>query len=79
MFLLIEAGPTHPPYGQFCVAPGHQIGFNDLKAIEIAGYAEALAGQAAEPFNFRAGWRVQRLVEAIQQAAAHQQWIDTAP
>ena len=55
------------------------MGFNDLKAIEIAGYAEALAGQAAEPFNFRAGWRVQRLVEAIQQAAAHQQWIDTAP
>ena len=78
-FRRIEAGPAHPPYGQFCVAPGHQIGFNDLKAIEIAGYAEALAGQAAEPFNFRAGWRVQRLVEAIQQAAAQQQWIDTAP
>ena len=40
-FRRIEAGPDHPPYGLFCVAPGHQIGFNDLKAIEVAGYLDA--------------------------------------
>ena len=46
-FRRIEAGPAHPPYDRFCVAPGHQIGFNDLKAIEIAGFAAAIAGVAA--------------------------------
>jgi predicted dehydrogenase len=26
---------TCPPYGNFCPAPGHQLGFNDLKTIEV--------------------------------------------
>mgnify|MGYP003322341157 CR=1 FL=1 len=32
-FRKIEAAPDHHPYGNFCVAPGQQIGFNVLKAI----------------------------------------------
>ncbi len=76
-FRRIEAGPSHPPYGDFCVAPGHQIGFNDLKAIEIKGYADALANLAPEPFNFRAGYRIQSLVEAIQKSSREKMWITT--
>ena len=64
-FLRIEAGPDHPPYGLFCVAPGHQLGFNDLKAIEAAGFLDAVAGRRPEPFNFRAGLRIQTLVSGI--------------
>src|SRR4030095_14996638 len=45
VFRRIEAGPDHEPYGRFCLGAGHQLGFNDLKAIEIARYVEALAGQ----------------------------------
>ncbi|MDP6217872.1 MAG: gfo/Idh/MocA family oxidoreductase, partial [Alphaproteobacteria bacterium] len=67
--------PEHTPYGNFCVAPGHQIGFNDLKAIEIAKFADALAGLGTEPFNFRAGWRVQHIVETIQKSAAEKIWL----
>ena len=74
-FRRIEASPEHTPYGNFCVAPGHQIGFNDLKAIEIAKFADALAGLGAEPFNFRAGWRVQHIVETIQKSAAEKIWL----
>ena len=44
-FRRIEAGAEHPPYGLFCVAPGHQLGFNDLKAIEVARFLDAVAGQ----------------------------------
>lgn len=73
-FRRIEASPAHPPYGQFCVAPGHQIGFNDLKAIEVAGYLSAINDNAAEPFNFRAGLRIQTLVEDIQRSSAQQAW-----
>ncbi len=74
-FRRIEAGPEHPPYGLFCVAPGHQIGFNDLKAIEVAGYLRAIAGEIPEPFNFRKGLRIQTLVEAIQRSSAEGQWL----
>lgn len=73
-FRRIEAGPDHPPYGRFCVAPGHQLGFNDLKAIEVASYMDAIAGIAPEPFNFRAGLRVQELVETIHRSAREGGW-----
>lgn len=75
-FRRIEAGPDHAPYGLFCVAPGHQLGFNDLKAIEVAGYVNAIADKAPEPFNFRKGLRIQTLVETIQTSAREERWID---
>lgn len=76
-FRRIEASPDHAPYGLFCVAAGHQIGFNDLKAIEVAGYINAIAG-AAEPFNFRKGLRIQALIETIQASSRAQAWADVA-
>ncbi|GLS21147.1 1-carboxy-3-chloro-3,4-dihydroxycyclo hexa-1,5-diene dehydrogenase [Labrys miyagiensis] len=76
-FRRIEAGPDHAPYGLFCVAPGHQLGFNDLKAIEIAGFVDAIAGKRPEPFSFRSGQRIQELVEAIQRSAVEKRWVET--
>jgi predicted dehydrogenase len=73
-FRRIEAGPEHDPYGLFCVAPGHQLGFNDLKAIEVARFVDAIRTRS-EPFNFRAGLRIQALVEAIQQSAQEGRWV----
>ncbi len=73
-FRRIEAAPDHPPYGAFCVAPGHQIGFNDLKAIEVEGFVRAIVGEAPEPFNFRAGLRIQTLVENIQLSSRERSW-----
>ncbi len=73
-FRRIEAAPEHPPYGEFCVAPGHQIGFNDLKAIEVKGFLEAIAGLCQEPFNFKAGLRIQNVVEAIHLSSQKRQW-----
>lgn len=74
-FRKIEAAPDHEPYGRFCVAPGHQLGFNDLKAIEVAGYIHAIAGTIEEPFGFAAGLRIQTLVETIQRSSSTRQWI----
>ena len=74
-FRRIEASPDHPPYGLFCVAAGHQIGFNDLKAIEVAGYVQAVAGKGPEPFNFRKGLRIQTLVETIQTSSREGRWL----
>ena len=75
-FRRIEASPDHAPYGLFCVAAGHQLGFNDLKAIEVAGFVRAIAGLAPEPFNFRAGLRIQTLVETILQSSREGRWLD---
>jgi predicted dehydrogenase len=77
-FRRIEAGPDHDPYGFFCVAPGHQLGFNDLKTIEVARFLDCLAGRRPEPFNFRAGARVQALVEAIQDSSRRKAWVDVS-
>ena len=76
-FRRIEAGPDHDPYGLFCVAPGHQLGFNDLKTIEVARFLDCLAGKGPEPFNFRSGARVQALVEAIQDSSRSKAWVKT--
>jgi predicted dehydrogenase len=73
-FRRIEAGPEHEPYCLFCVAPGHQLGFNDLKAIEVARYMDAIAGRTEEPFGFRKGLRIQSLVEAIQSSGRAVAW-----
>ena len=74
-FRRIEAGPYHSPYGRFCVAPGHQLGFNDLKAIEVAGFLDAISGNGPERFSFRGGLRIQTLVEAIQRSARIGRWV----
>jgi predicted dehydrogenase len=73
-FRKIEAAPNHYPYGNFCVAPGHQIGFNDLKAIEIYGFINAIMGKGPELFPFRKGARIQHLVEAIQNSSKNVKW-----
>ena len=78
-FRRIEAGPDHPPYGRFTPAPGHQIGFNDLKAIEVAGFLDAVAGRTPEPCGFGVGARIQGLVEAIQASSRETAWRDVAP
>ncbi|MCU0802089.1 MAG: gfo/Idh/MocA family oxidoreductase, partial [Rhodobacteraceae bacterium] len=75
-FRRIEAAPDHAPYGLFCVAAGHQLGFNDLKTIEVAGFLNAIAGLAPAPFGFRQGLRIQQLVEAIQISSQEGRWRD---
>ena len=74
-FSKIECGPEHDPYARFCVAPGHQIGFNELKAIEIGRFAAAVVSGEAEPFGFRQAHRIQCLVEAIRESSRARKWM----
>jgi predicted dehydrogenase len=54
-FRTILAGPQHPPYGLFCLAPGHCLGFNDLKVIEVAHLLKAIMGQEKPFLTFEDG------------------------
>lgn len=71
----IESGPAHPPYGAFCPAPGHHLGFNDLKVIEVADLLTAHAGGARCGPDFREAYEVQKTVEAMQTSHAERQWV----
>ena len=50
-------GPAHPPYERFIVAPGHQMGFNDLKIIEAHELLNRIEGKPALTIDFDAGPR----------------------
>lgn len=74
-FRTILAGPEHPPYGAFCIAGGHQIGFNDLKVIEIRTFLAALAG-GPKPFaDFREAYEVQRVIDAAVLSGREERWV----
>ncbi|MDQ0393951.1 Gfo/Idh/MocA family protein [Labrys monachus] len=73
-FARIEAGPQHPPYGLFCVAPGHQLGFNDLKTIEVAEFLAAIAGGEKNGPDFREAWEIQKVVDAAIDSSRARAW-----
>jgi predicted dehydrogenase len=70
----IEAGPAHHPYGLFCVAPGHQLGFNDLKTIEIAEFLEAIAGGERRGPDFREAWEIQKIIDTAVRSSKSRTW-----
>jgi predicted dehydrogenase len=74
-FTRIEAGPAHSPYGLFCVAPGHQLGFNDLKTIEVAHFLEAVAGGERRGPEFREAYEIQRVVDTAIRSARERRWL----
>lgn len=73
-FRLIEAGPSHPPYGAFCVAGGHQLGFNDLKTIEMAEFIRAIDRNSPASPDFREAWEIQRLIDAALRSSRERCW-----
>lgn len=68
-FKTILTGPAHPPYGRFCPAPGHQLGFNDLKVIEAAEFLRAITGAAPCWPDFAAGYQIERVIHAMADSA----------
>ncbi|TWG65860.1 Gfo/Idh/MocA family protein [Aminobacter sp. J44] len=61
----IMTGPVHEPYGNFVPAPGHQIGFNDLKTIEAASFLRAIAGGSEAYPSFQQALEFERVIHAI--------------
>ena len=77
-FKTILAGPAHEPYGNFCPAPGHGLGFNDLKTIELANFLNAIAGDVPAYPDFAAALRFERVIHAIARSAESGTRIRTA-
>jgi len=75
-FKTILTSPKHPPYDRFCPAPGHGLGFNDLKVIEVAHLADAIASGTPLDPDFRAAWQIAEVVEAAIRSDAERKWVD---
>jgi predicted dehydrogenase len=74
-FRQVLMGPAHPPYDRFIVAPGHQMGFNDLKIIEAHELLNRIAGRPALTIDFEAGLAIERTIHAIAQSSREGRWI----
>ena len=75
-FRRILAGPTHPPYGNFVPAPGHSLGFNDLKVIECREVIGRLRGEPGLLIDFEAGYDIERTVHAVAESHARGGWVE---
>ncbi len=75
-FRTILAGPAHPPYDKFIPAPGHGLGFNELKIIECRELMRAIAGEPAHLIGFDAGLGIERIVHAAARSHANGGWVD---
>ena len=72
----ILAAPVHPPYERFIPAPGHGLGFNDLKLIECHEVLNAIAGRPARLIDFTQGLAIERIVHAMAQSHRQGHWVD---
>lgn len=69
--------PQHKPYGDFIPAPGHGLGFNDLKIIECRELMARLSGNdKARVIDFAAGLEIERTVHAMARSFEQQRWTD---
>jgi predicted dehydrogenase len=75
-FRNVLMGPAHRPYDRFIVAPGHQLGFNDLKIIECRELLGRIAGQPALTLDFEEGLAIERAVHAMARSSAEGRWVE---
>lgn len=75
-FKTILTGPLHPPYDRFCPAPGHGLGFNDLKVIELAHLLRALRGDHAPYLSFADGLHIEKVIHAFARSSRERGWVD---
>ncbi|MEM9060691.1 MAG: Gfo/Idh/MocA family oxidoreductase [Pseudomonadota bacterium] len=73
-FRTILSGPDHPPFGDFMPGVGHQLGFNDLKVIELRDLLRGIVGDRAPRMDFGTGYRIENLIHGIHRSATEGTW-----
>ncbi len=71
----ILAAPVHSPYDRFVPAPGHGLGFNDLKTIECHELLARIAGKPANVIEFDEGLEIERTVHAMARSFEEGRWV----
>ncbi len=71
----ILSGPQHPKYSQFVPAPGHQLGFNDLKTIEAAHFLECIEKNERPMVDFAEGLLIEQVIHGFVRSAHERRWV----
>ncbi len=74
-FRTVLTAPIHAPYDRFIPAPGHGLGFNELKIIECHELLAAIAGKKARVIDFDAGLLIERTVHAMARSHHERAWV----
>ena len=75
-FRTVLAAPQHSPYDRFIPAPGHGLGFNELKIIECHELLKTIRGEPAQIIDFATGLEIERTVHAMARSHAEQKWVE---
>ncbi len=74
-YTAILAGPAHAPYDRFIPAPGHGLGFNDLKIIEVNEILKSLQGEDRHLIDFEKGIAIESLVQTMAKSHKDSCWV----
>ena len=74
-FKTILTGAAHPPYGRFTPGPGHGLGFNDLKVIEVAHLLRGLEGRETLYPNMDDALHIERVIHGIITSSGQGAWV----
>lgn len=77
-FQRILLGPEHPDYGDFCPAPGHGLGFNDLKVIEVRDLVAGIVNGASPWPDFAAAAAIDEVLAAMERSSRERRWIEVS-
>ena len=74
-FRRILIAPEHPDYAAFLPAPGHGLGFNDLKTTELKAFLDGIATCVSPQPDLAEAARISRICEAILNSSETGRWI----
>jgi predicted dehydrogenase len=77
-FRTVLTAPHHPPYDRFIPAPGHGLGFNELKIIECRQLMNLIEGRPAVAITFEEGVEIERAVHAMARSYEEGSWVNIA-
>jgi predicted dehydrogenase len=74
-FRTIYTGAPHP-YGEFWSLAAAGLGYGDIKAMECVDLLRAIVGKTQPSPNFRDGYRVAQICDAILESSERQSWVE---
>ena len=74
-FKTIYTGPAHFHGEVTWNIPGMNIGYGELKTIEMYEFIKAITEGYQPSTSFKVGYRVERVCEAVRQSAESKQWV----
>ena len=77
-FKTILIGPDHPYYKSFWPVAGVGLGYEDTKIIELYELLDGIAHDKPIYPDFREGWKVCQISDAVLQSAEEDRWIKVA-